>query len=352
LKQVSLTHPHDPYTIEEKYWDMYEDVDIELPTVNIPKEEQDPHSARLLKVCDLWDADISPEQIKNARRAYYGAVSYVDDCIGRILKTLKQCKLDSNTIIVFSGDHGDMLGERGLWYKMSYFESSVRVPLLVHYPQLFPKRHVSQNVSTLDILPTLVDLIGTKLWPELPIDGHSLFPYLVGGTGEDTVFAEYCGEGTVAPLVMIRRGKWKFIYCPADPTQLFNLEEDPHELANLAHKSSVVSDEAKSVLEGFLEETEKKWDFVAITKDVMKSQRSRRLVWSALKQGKFTSWDHDPIDDGREKYVPRFPSLFPTSSSPFLLASFPLLPSRSLDRASSPCPIPQSQPCFPCFTVY
>lgn len=113
--QVSLTHPHDPYTIEQKYWDMYEDVDIELPKVNIAHEDQDPHSKRLLHVCDLEDKNLSDDQIKRARRAYYGAVSYVDDCIGRILRVLKECRLDENTIVVFSGDHGDMLGERGLW---------------------------------------------------------------------------------------------------------------------------------------------------------------------------------------------------------------------------------------------
>jgi arylsulfatase A-like enzyme len=94
---------------------MYEDVEIELPRVKIAKEDQDSHSKRLLKVCDLWDIKFSKDQIKRARRAYYGAVSYVDDCIGRILKVLKDCRLHENTIIVFSGDHGDMLGERGLW---------------------------------------------------------------------------------------------------------------------------------------------------------------------------------------------------------------------------------------------
>ena len=112
---VALTHPHDPYTIEEKYWDLYEGVDIALPKVQIPREEQDPHSKRLLKVCDLWDKDLTEDQIKRARRAYYGAVSYVDDCVGKLLDTIKRCGLDDNTIIVFSGDHGDMLGERGLW---------------------------------------------------------------------------------------------------------------------------------------------------------------------------------------------------------------------------------------------
>lgn len=90
-------------------------MDIELPKVTIPKEEQDAHSRRLLKACDLWDRDFTEEQIRRARRAYYGAVSYVDDCIGQLLRTLKKCGLAENTVIVFSGDHGDMLGERGLW---------------------------------------------------------------------------------------------------------------------------------------------------------------------------------------------------------------------------------------------
>src|SRR3569833_3901915 len=95
---------------------MYEGVDIELPKVQIPKEEQDPHSKRLLKVCDLWDKDFSEEQIKRARRAYNDAINYVDDCVGQLLDVLKECELDENTIVIFSGDHGDMLGERGLWY--------------------------------------------------------------------------------------------------------------------------------------------------------------------------------------------------------------------------------------------
>jgi choline-sulfatase len=286
---------------------MYEDVDVSLPEVNIPQDEQDSHSARLLKVCDLWGKSFTPEQIKRARRAYYGAVSYVDDCIGALLQTLKDCQLDENTIIVFSGDHGDMLGERGLWYKMSYFEASVRVPLLVHHPKAFAPRHVSANVSTLDILPTLVDLVGTKLWPNLPMDGSSLLPHLENRPGgSDTVYAEYCGEGTVAPMMMIKRGSWKYITCPADPDQLYDLATDPKEIVNLAllpAKHPLLTIETISKLHEFQEEAKAKWDFPAITTAVLQSQRQRRLVWSALKQGKFTSWDYNPIDDGREKYI-------------------------------------------------
>ncbi|KAK3934942.1 choline-sulfatase [Diplogelasinospora grovesii] len=310
---VSLTHPHDPYTIEQKYWDLYEGVDIELPKVRIPKEDQDPHSKRLMKVCDLWDEEFSDEQIKRARRAYYGAVSYVDDCVGKLLDVLKQCRLDDNTIIIFSGDHGDMLGERGLWYKMSYFESSVRVPLLVSYPQQFQPRRVTQNVSTLDILPTMCDLVGTKPVRELPMDGVSLLPHLQGREGHDTVFAEYTGEGTVSPLMMIKRGPWKYIICPADGSQLFNLESDPlelHDLAKSLKKKQALSAElsaedkgVQKIFEAFEAEAHERWDFKRITEDVLYSQRKRRLVWGALRKGHFTSWDYNPQDDGREKYI-------------------------------------------------
>ncbi|RKU48449.1 hypothetical protein DL546_001590 [Coniochaeta pulveracea] len=309
---VSLTHPHDPYTIEDKYWDMYEGVDIELPKVKIPKEQQDPHSKRLLKVCDLWDIEFSDEQVKKARRAYYGAVSYVDDCIGRLLDTLKRCGLDDNTIIVFSGDHGDMLGERGLWYKMNYFEGSARVPLLVSYPQRFTPHRVTENVSTLDILPTMCDFVGTKPAPGLPMDGSSLLPHLEGRRGHDTVIAEYTGEGTISPLMMIRRGPWKYIICPTDGEQLYNLEDDPLELKDHAKRltklralGSLTDDDLaiEKKLHAFHVEATERWDFDAITAEVLQSQRQRRLVWGALKKGHFTSWDFNPNDDGREKYI-------------------------------------------------
>lgn len=278
-----------------------------MPDVQIPDDEQDPHSLRLLHVTDLAGKTFTPEQIKRARRAYYGAVSYVDDCVGKLLQTLKECKLDEDTIIVFSGDHGDMLGERNLWYKMSYFESSVRVPMLIHYPASFPARHISANVSTLDMLPTLADMTGVKLWADLPMDGSSLYPYLTNTPGgSDTVFAEYCGEGTVSPLMMIRRGRWKYITCPVDPPQLFNLNDDPQErinLAALAPKHELSTPEVRETLAAFDAEAAAKWNFEQITKDVLLQQRSRRLVWAALLKGTFTSWDYNPQDDGRQKYI-------------------------------------------------
>ncbi|KAL8711839.1 MAG: hypothetical protein Q9220_003783 [cf. Caloplaca sp. 1 TL-2023] len=278
---VSLTHPHDPYTIHNKYWERYKDEEIPMPEVTIPDEEQDPHSQRLLQVCGLKDEKPPAEAIIRARRAYYGAVSYVDDNVGRLLEVLEECGMAEDTIVIFSADHGDMLGERGLCPKT-----------------------VRQNVSSMDILPTLVDLAGGAIDGRLPLDGTSLLPYLEAPTGEatwsPTVFGEYAGEGTVAPLMMIRKGPWKFITCPVDPPQFYNLDKDPKELHNLAKNPDL---DTNLMLQAFIQEANDRWDFSKIHDDVLKSQRSRRLCWDALSRGRYESWDYQPREDGRDKYI-------------------------------------------------
>ena len=183
-------------------------------------------------------------------------------------------------------------------YKMSWFEASARVPLLISYPRCFKPRMVERHVSLLDILPTLVDLVGGTLDKRLPLDGQSLVPYLNGFEGPGTVYGEFAGEGTIAPLMMIRRGPWKFVICPADPPQLFNLVEDPQELRNAAASSAPAT---RKVFDAFLREAHELWDFDRIHADVLRSQRARRVCWQALKQGRYESWDYQPRDDTREK---------------------------------------------------
>ncbi|MGK4343263.1 choline-sulfatase [Ectopseudomonas oleovorans] len=295
---VSMTHPHDPYTIGREYWDRYEGVDIPLPRQHIEQSEQDPHSQRILKIIDLWDKPLPEDKIRDARRAYFGACSYIDDNIGKLLKTLQECGLADDTLIVFSGDHGDMLGERGLWYKMHWFEMSARVPLLVHAPQRFTAHRVSQSVSTLDLLPTLVELAGGQVEQGLELEGHSLLPHLQGKGGHDEVLGEYMAEGTLSPLMMIRRGPWKFVYSEQDPLLLFDLDSDPLERQNLAESS-----EHRGILAGFIAEARERWDIPAIHAATLASQRRRRLVAEALSQGKLTSWDHQPWVDASQQYM-------------------------------------------------
>ena len=295
---VSMTHPHDPYTIPAEYWERYEGVEIPLPRETLDQAQQDPHSQRLLKVIDLWDKPLPEAKVRDARRAYFGACSYIDDNIGKLLKTLEECGLSEDTIIVFSGDHGDMLGERGLWYKMHWFEMAARVPLLVHAPQRFAAHRVSQSVSTMDLLPTLVELAGGQVEPGLALDGHSLLNHLQGDGGHDQVLGEYMAEGSTSPLMMIRRGEWKFIYSEQDPLLLFNLRHDPQERENLADSA-----EHQSVLGEFLAEARARWDMPAIHAATLASQRRRRLVAEALSLGKLSSWDHQPWVDASQQYM-------------------------------------------------
>lgn len=295
---VSMTHPHDPYTIPRPFWDLYADVEIPLPQDVPDQAALDPHSQRLLKVYDLWDKPLPEAKISDARRAYFGACSYVDSNIGKLLQTLEDTGLMDDTIIVFSGDHGDMLGERGLWYKMHWFEMSARVPLLICAPGQFEAGRVSASVSTADLLPTLVELAGGTLEAGLPLDGRSLLGHLTGAGAHDEVFGEYMAEGTVGPLMMIRRGPWKFIYSEDDPCLLYDVRNDPHEREDLAGSA-----EYRALFDAFRVEARAKWDVPAIREHVLASQRRRRFVATALAHGQLKSWDHQPFVDAGQQYM-------------------------------------------------
>ena len=136
---VSMTHPHDPYQCSREYWDRYQNIEIDLPEVGVlDEDEMDPFSKRLKAQYGLYDFQPTDQQVLTARRAYYGSVSYLDDKVGEILGVLQRTGLRDNTVIIFTSDHGDMLGQRGLWYKKCFFENSTRVPLLVSIPGTSP----------------------------------------------------------------------------------------------------------------------------------------------------------------------------------------------------------------------
>jgi choline-sulfatase len=295
---VSMTHPHDPYTIPKSFWNLYTDDEIPMPPAPPAQADQDPHSQRLLKVYDLWDKPLPEHKIRDARRAYFGACSYIDDNVGKLLKTLEDTGLADDTIIVFSGDHGDMLGERGLWYKMHWFEMSARVPLLVYAPGQFKAGRVKAAVSTADLLPTFVAMAQGELEAGLPLDGRSLLPHLQGTGGHDEVFGEYMAEGTNSPLMMIRRGAYKFIYSEQDPCLLYDVENDPKEQEELSQ-----SEAHRDLFNAFLAEAKAKWDIPAIHHQVLASQRRRRFVAESLALGKLKSWDHQPLVDASQQYM-------------------------------------------------
>ena len=296
---VSFTHPHDPYTIGEEFWNLYRPEEIDLPAVPAPVDP-DPHSRRLQAGLGLEDYDLSEERVRNARRAYYGAISYVDAKLGRLTAALEAAGLAEDCVFIFTADHGDMLGERGLWYKMTFFEWASRVPMIVSAPGRLAPRRVAAPVSLLDLFPTLGDLAGAHEIPTAgDLEGSSLLPLLESGEGGPEVVAgEYLGEMAAGPLVMLRRGQHKYVVGTDSPPQLFDLAADPQELTNLAGQESVAESEA-----ALAAEAERRWDLEALRGEVIADQQRRHLVHRAQLLGGHTPWDFQPVFDASESYA-------------------------------------------------
>ena len=194
-----------------------------------------------------------------------------------------------------------MLGERGLWFKMSLFEDSIRVPLLLYAPNRVQERIVTEPVSTLDILPTLLALADTDLAEQysLPSDGRSLLPLATSNTSLNRpILAEYAAEGSIDPMLMIREAQWKFNYCEPDPMQLFDLDVDPYELNNLADNPAYAD-----TLAYFQDQVKTHWDVARFRDEVRQSQAQRLLVYDALRQGQYQSWDYQPQQIASERYM-------------------------------------------------
>jgi len=294
-----MTHPHDPYSIPQRYWDRYDGVAIDMPRVRASAVPLDPHSRRLRHVCGLDLQPVDDAQTHAARRAYYGALSYVDDQIGVLLAALEDAGFADDTIVMVLADHADMLGERGLWYKMNFFDAACRIPLIVHAPNRFAPHRVTQSASLVDILPTLCELgLGPVAAYATPLDGTSLVPSLNGAAANDEVIGEYLAEGAISPVVMIKRGRYKFVHSPADPDQLYDLAQDPDELNNLA------ADGAHSARIARLRaEVAQRWDLAALSAAVIASQQRRLTVYEALRAGRYTPWDFQPERDASRLYV-------------------------------------------------
>jgi len=214
----------------------------------------------------------------------------VDDHLGVILDALAAAGLADDTVVVVSSDHGDMRGERGLWYKMAPFEGSVRVPLIVHSPPRFAAGRVSEPVSLLDLAPTLVALAGGAA--PGPLDGVSLVGALGGAsTPARNVPLEYLAEGVRAPQVSLVRGRLKLVRSFGEADLVYDVSADPGERVDLAAEPKAASLRAAA---------DARWDLAALDRDVRASQRRRRLVARALATGRVKKWEHA---EGKRHYI-------------------------------------------------
>jgi choline-sulfatase len=297
MMTVSLTHPHDPYVARKKYWDLYNDCEHLEPAVPpIPYAESDQHSRRIFDASDWHSYDLTDDMVRRSRQAYFANISYVDDKIGEVMAALKATRQEA--IILFLSDHGDMLGERGLWFKMNFFEGSAGVPLMISAPGITPA-HIETPVSTLDVTPTLCALAGIDLSEVMPwTDGQSLVPLMTGTGGRDAVAMEYAAEASEAPMVGLRHGPWKLVLCKLDPDMLFNLTDDPQELNNLAadpaHAETLAELKTMALA---------RWDLDRFDADVRASQARRWVVYEALRNGAYFPWDFQPLQKASERYM-------------------------------------------------
>ena len=296
---ASFIHPHDPYVAKPEWWNLYRDHEIPMPEFTLTPGEQDPFSRRVMDGIEASDVPLSEAEVRRARRAYLANVSYFDSKVGAMVKALEEIGELDNTIVLVTADHGDMLGERGLWYKMNFFEHSARVPLIMAGPGVAAGR-ASNACSLLDLLPTFVDIAGGSdtIFGE-PIDGRSLMPLArAEQDATDEAIGEYCAEMTPYPVFMIRRGALKYIHCDPDPPQLYDLVSDPLEKVNLASDPDF-AEQART----YAAEVSERWNSEELRKKVIATQKSRRALHAAMEAGAGEAWDYNPPRDATQEYV-------------------------------------------------
>ncbi|UCF98065.1 MAG: choline-sulfatase [Spirochaetaceae bacterium] len=300
---VSYTHPHESFQTTQKYWDMHTDAEAGMPEIPDPGiEGQHPYNRWLQVHHGVTRYTPTEEVVRASRRAYLGMISYVDTLVGQLIAELKHLGLYEDTIVIFSSDHGEMLGEHGMWYKRTYYEESLRVPLIFSWPKRFTPAVREELVSLVDLFATILDLAGSVEIETLRngLDGDSLLPLLQGnGAGwKNQVLFEYLGGGVRTPMLGVRKGNWKYVCFHELPSLLFDLDKDGHELDNLAENQQLAGkvQELHSLAVG-------QTDVAGLRNRIIYSQKQRQLVQKALHTGEYVPWDYQPQFDASKQYV-------------------------------------------------
>ena len=229
-------------------------------------------------------------------------VSYFDSLIGRILKAIEDGGFTDNTYVFVIADHGEMLGERGTWFKFLPFEWSTRVPMIARGPGVKKGYVEEKGVSLMDLLPTFLDLATDGNPPGLAdrLNGRSLAAMLAGDNASrtDEVMIEYTGEGVYAPALILRQNGMKYVHCRTDPPMLFDLKKDPDERRNVAADMDYAEVTAR-----LKKEIDHRWNYERLEEDILISQKRRLFVQQALLKGQWTGWDHQPFVDATRAYV-------------------------------------------------
>ncbi|MFP4055238.1 MAG: arylsulfatase [Candidatus Brocadiia bacterium] len=237
--KVSFARPHSPYDAPERFFRLYEDADIPPAVVGRWAER---HAQRGKKLpYTTWRGDLGAAQVRRSRQGYYGNVTFIDEQVGRILEVLERRGWLERTLVLFTADHGDMLGDHHLWRKTYAYESSARIPMLLRWPgELLdaPRgRVLGQPVELRDALPTFLDAAGAAYDPRR-FDGRSMLDLVRGKTEGWREYIDFEHDVCYHPSNhwnALTDGRWKYIFHARDgKQQLFDLEADPGELHDLA----------------------------------------------------------------------------------------------------------------------
>ena len=232
---VNYILPHFPLRVEREYYDAYPPEEMDLPVDN-PAADDHPILEELRYHFDGRDVD--EDVLRRARSAYYGLCTALDAIVERLLDALDRLGLADDTLVIYTSDHGEPLGDHELWWKCCMYEPSVGVPLVARGPGVEAGATVDRPASLLDLVPTMADALEIDADPDWR--GRSLLPVLAGDRDPDpnrAVFSEYHAHGTSRGMFMLRRGRYKYVHYPDNPDQLFDVEADPDELRNLAADS-------------------------------------------------------------------------------------------------------------------
>ena len=270
---VGFMTPHFPLIVRQPYFDRYFPDRTDLPVIPPGHLERlHPHNQWMRRFMGLLDG-FADEEVRRARAAYYGLVSFLDDRVGTVLRALEANGLAENTVVVYTSDHGEMAGEHGMWCKHAFFEGAVRVPMLLAWPgHVAAGRRIGQVTSLIDLVRTILDMAGDDT---RDLDGVSLLDVLEGRApeSEGLAIAEFTAHGTDRPGRMVRRGRFKLNHYLDQPVELYDLERDPGEFNDLA------ADPAHArVREELTALVLRDWDPADIDRRVRASQRRRRIM--------------------------------------------------------------------------
>lgn len=269
---VGFITPHNPFICRQPYWDMYYPEHADLPTNPAHHDTLHPRNQRMAEWFDT--VDLTDDQIRRCRAAYYGLCSYTDDQLGVVLDALDDNGLTEDTIVIYTSDHGEANGEHGMWHKQSFYEDSCAIPFIVKGPGVSGNgRRSAEPISLVDLSRTLLEL-GNASIPD-GIDGKDLTP-LLGGAQDDPnahAISEYFAVGANASSRMLRQGDWKLIFHHNEAPELFNLKEDPEERNDLS-STTTHQDTLNKLMEILLQG----FDADEIHAQILDSQQKRRII--------------------------------------------------------------------------